>query len=226
MRGRGRAWALGLAALLAAGCGTAGAPQYGGNPPNPAAAFGECSFCHTDDVSKDHNQIANILFAAGGHPDLSMTCTDCHDQNLRPNEFGPGHRNVPACADCHATQMTHHDPQAGTPQACLACHDPHGNRSLLDGAPANILFIRGQIVIPTGETRPIVFTNLKGKADGSFASVSNPGSGICEVCHIPVVDPDTGEIRPRHYRSDGTGEPHFAFPCFTCHPHSSGFEPQ
>ena len=63
---------------------------------------------------------------------------------------------------------------------------------------------------------PIRFDNLDGKVDGSFASLSNPGTGICEVCHTTT----------RHYRADGTGSPHFTFSCLPCHLHAGGFNPQ
>ena len=61
----------------------------------------------------------------------------------------------------------------------------------------------------------VVFDNLDGRADGSFASASRPGSGLCESCHTTT----------RHYRSDGTGEPHFDLPCYPCHTHPRGFLP-
>ena len=71
------------------------------------------------------------------------------------------------------------------------------------------------IVTPQGPTQPIVFTNLAGKADGSFASVSAPGSGVCEICHTST----------NHYRADGTGSSHFTTSCIPCHTHEGGFNP-
>jgi hypothetical protein len=62
----------------------------------------------------------------------------------------------------------------------------------------------------------IVFDNLRGRADGSFASASHPGTGLCETCHTTT----------RYYRSDGLGEPHFELPCHPCHPHTIGFLPE
>ena len=46
-------------------------------------------------------------------------------------------------------------------------------------------------------------TTSTGVADGSFASASAPGTGVCEVCHTTT----------RHYRADGSGSPHFTFSC-------------
>src|SRR6185295_10994178 len=66
-----------------------------------------------------------------------------------------------------------------------------------------------------GCAAPIVFDNLEGRADGSFAGAAHPGTGLCEVCHTNT----------RHYRSDGTGQPHFDLPCYPCHAHTVGFLP-
>jgi hypothetical protein len=73
--------------------------------------------------------------------------------------------------------------------------------------------VRESIVTPEDIERPIVLNNLEGLADGSFASISDPGSGVCEVCHTTTL----------YYRNDGTGEDHFPFTCFTCHSHGDGF---
>ncbi len=195
------AFAIGLLVLFAVGCGSHGSPQFSGQPASADEAFGQCAFCH--------NTLAASLFAAGGHGgSLDLTCESCHEQDLTPGFVGPGHRSIPACADCHTQQMTHHDPEAGTAMACLVCHTPH--------ATANLRQVRESIQIPSGETVPIVFTNEKGLADGGFASVSHPGTGVCEVCHTTTA----------FYRSDGTGESHYPYPCVACHPHSQAFEPQ
>lgn len=185
-----------LCALLAAGCGNTGAPQYSGGPPLGAATYGQCALCHAE--------LANHMATTGGHQSLSLKCETCH-ANLEPGEFGPGHRSIPACADCHSTEHTHHDPAAGTPQQCQVCHTPHGSD--------NIKLIRQLIQTATGPTRPVVFTNENGVANGGFASASNPGTGVCEICHTTT----------RFYRADGIDLPHFTLPCITCHTHASGF---
>jgi predicted CXXCH cytochrome family protein len=186
-------------ALLAAGCGDKGAPIYEGDvaPLDPVAVYGECAFCHEAQATQ--------LAAHGGHGSLDVKCQQCHVE-LEPIP-GPGHASLPACADCHPEQQTHHDPAAGTLAECTVCHTPHGS--------PNLLLIDTVIRTPDGEPAPIEFTNLGGREDGSFASVSDPGSGVCEVCHTST----------RYYRSDGGGEPHFTFPCYTCHPHPAGFAP-
>ncbi len=66
-----------------------------------------------------------------------------------------------------------------------------------------------------GCAAPIAFTNLAGRADGSFASASDPGTGICEVCHTTT----------KFYTSNGMGAAHFTGACYTCHPHARGFLP-
>jgi predicted CXXCH cytochrome family protein len=197
---KGFAVALALLLLFAAGCGSHGASQFSGQASSPEEVFGQCAFCH--------DAIASSLFSYG-HADLEVTsCEFCHDQNLTPGKVGLGHRNVPACTDCHSGQMTHNDPAAGTVGECVQCHTPHGS--------SNIFLVRQRIAVPSGAIANIVFNNLKGKADGSFASESQPGTGVCEVCHTTTM----------FYRSDGTGEDHYPFPCIACHPHSEGFEPQ
>lgn len=196
---RARLAALLLLALLLAACDK-GAPQYGGSTPadNPVAVYGECAYCHTE--------LAASMVNTGGHGSLAIKCTVCH-QNLEPDDPGPGHATVPECLDCHSSQQTHFDPAAGTPNECLVCHTPHGS--------PNLLLVDTFIVTTQGGEVPITFTNLNGLADGSFASVSDPGTGICEVCHTETL----------YYRSDGMGEPHFGFPCYTCHTHPEGFAP-
>jgi hypothetical protein len=89
----------------------------------------------------------------------------------------------------------------------VLCHTPHGS--------PNLLLVRRTIETPSGNRATVELTNLGGLRDGGLASVTNPGTGVCETCHTET----------RYYRSDGTGEPHFEFPCYTCHPHTTGFAP-
>jgi hypothetical protein len=74
--------------------------------------------------------------------------------------------------------------------------------------------VRERILTPEGE-RAVEFTNLNGLADGGLASITPPVRGACQVCHTTT----------RFYRTDGSGESHFTFPCYTCHRHSAGFAP-
>jgi hypothetical protein len=154
------------------------------------ARFSPCAFCH--------NELAVKAAASAGHGRRSLDCVPCH-ADAAPGEVGPGHRRVPACADCHSEQQTHQDSE------CVVCHTPHGS--------ANLYLVREQLLTPSNVTRDVQFTNIYGLADGSFASVSRPGTGVCETCHGGT----------RFYRSDGAGEPHVTYPCFTCHPHALGF---
>jgi predicted CXXCH cytochrome family protein len=188
-----------LVALALAACGTNGAPKYEGDAPSAVATYGQCAFCH--------RALSGHMTATGGHHDLDLKCEACHPDET-PGQVGPGHRAVPACADCHTEQQTHGDPAAGTPLECNVCHTPHGS--------SNIYLVRTRVETPSEGVHEVEFTNLLGLADGSFASVSDPGSGLCETCHTTTL----------YYRSDGGGEPHFPYACFTCHPHAAGFGPR
>jgi hypothetical protein len=160
------------------------------------AALGYCGFCHNQEAAK--------LTASGGHG--SLVCERCH-LNLHVGQFGPGHRSLPACADCHSAQQPHEDPAAGTPSQCFQCHTPHGS--------SNLFFVREQILTPSGAQRVVEFTNVNGAADGGFASVTPPVRGVCQVCHTTT----------QFYRADGSGNAHFTFPCYICHLHTNGFLP-
>ena len=99
------------------------------------------------------------------------------------------------------------DPEAGTRAECVQCHTPHGS--------PNLSLVRERIVTPGGTEAELLFDNRDGRADGSFASVSEPGAGVWEGCHRST----------RHYRSDGSGSPHFPTTCVACHEHTAGFAP-
>jgi len=153
-----------------------------------------CTICHPDKGAR---------FEKTSLHSAEFLCSDCHGE-LSP-EAGAGHRRAPDCGECH-TNATHAPP--GTePFPCTQCHDPHGT--------SNIKLVLDDITTPQGEIRSIAFDSLTGKADGSFASASEPGSGICEVCHTGTA----------FYRADGKGELHFELSCLPCHRHSAGFNP-
>lgn len=185
-------------AATVAGCGDTGSPRFAGSPVSAVEAYGSCVFCHEG--------TGNRLFENGGHGGFDLRCESCHD-DLRPNDPGPGHRAVPACVDCHTEQVTHHDMPAEGRSQCVLCHTPHGS--------PNLLLVRTSIETPSGARAMVEFSDLGGLRDGGHASVTSPGTGVCETCHTET----------RYYRSDGTGEPHFEFPCYTCHTHATGFAP-
>jgi predicted CXXCH cytochrome family protein len=150
----------------------------------------------------------------GGIVHFDLDCTICHAAQVPPGSEQPG-QTLPACnvAACHEHDPTGplpaqvHQPAPLPGSACLDCHHAHTS--------SNILLVREQILTPSGE-RAVEFTDFNtGAGDGSFVSVTPPVRGVCQVCHTTT----------RFYRADGSGEPHFTFPCFTCHLHGAGFAP-
>jgi predicted CXXCH cytochrome family protein len=162
----------------------------------PIAAAKNCAICHGDEAAR--------LAKPSLHHDR-FDCTTCHAE-VNPTP-GMGHRRVPACADCHTDTLTHAPPHE-PPFACTDCHDVHGSD--------NAALVRTAIQTPGGMAAVRFTGDLSGRADGSFASASAPGTGVCEVCHTTT----------QFYRADGTGDPHFTFSCLPCHRHTNGFLPQ
>ncbi len=194
-----RRWLLPLALALLAACGTDGSTRYGGDVPDAEELYGSCAFCHGD--------VADHMIATGGHGDPDFRCQVCHGEDLIPGDVGPGHRNVPVCADCHGAQLTHGDGAAGTASECQVCHATHGS--------TNLTLVRAQIETPNSGVRDVDFSVIAGRADGGAASASDPGSGVCETCHTQTA----------YYRGDGSGAPHFTQTCFPCHSHTDAFAP-
>jgi hypothetical protein len=155
-----------------------------------------CGICHADQATR---------FARPSAHSARFACSGCHAE-ISPTP-GPDHRAIEACQSCHADNATH--APAGPPGLpCTQCHDPHGT--------GNTNLVLDVLTTTGGAQVPIRFDNLDGRVDGSFASASAPGTGICEVCHTTT----------RFYRADGTGDPHFTFSCLPCHLHAQGFRPQ
>jgi predicted CXXCH cytochrome family protein len=161
----------------------------------PVATPQNCSICHADETAR--------LAKPSLHQEM-FQCTSCHATVLQTP--GPGHQSAKTCQDCHSNAT--HAPPGYAALPCTQCHDPHGTD--------NTQLVLDAITTTQGPMRPIVFNNLLGRADGSFASASAPGTGICEVCHTTT----------RFYRADGSGQPHFTFSCLPCHLHAEGFNPQ
>jgi predicted CXXCH cytochrome family protein len=165
----------------------------------PVVSDASCAICHTD-------QAAKLAGDSLHHDEFTGRCSACHAE-VKPAP-GPGHRAIAACADCHSAALvaTHVPPGLALP--CTACHDAHGS--------GNARLIADVIHTTPGEDRAMRFDNVMGRVDGSFASASQPGSGLCEVCHT----------RTQFYRADGTGAPHYTTECGVCHTHAAGFLPR
>jgi len=146
--------------------------------------------------------------APTGTQHFQFDCTICHAPGVTPGSEQPG--QLPTCniAACHQHDGLHPHRPGGIGSACTDCHMGHQS--------GNLFLVREEILTPSGDSRLVEFTdNTVGLGEGGFVSATPPVRGICQICHRATL----------FYRSDGSGSPHFAFPCFTCHSHSDGFLP-
>jgi predicted CXXCH cytochrome family protein len=157
-----------------------------------------CAVCHPDEAARLAQPSLHQSKFAG-------TCSSCHAETSPAP--GPGHMATSACRDCHSRERVATHVPPGTAIPCTQCHEPHGSD--------NIRLVRDVIRTFQGDDQPMQFDGLTGKADGSFASESSPGTGLCEVCHT----------RTQFYRADGGGTPHYDESCSRCHSHAAGFAP-
>ncbi|HJQ82875.1 MAG TPA: cytochrome c3 family protein [Candidatus Binatia bacterium] len=165
----------------------------------PVVTDASCAVCHPAEA-------ARLAKPNRHHEEFAGACSSCHAEATP--EPGPGHRAAAACADCHSvTRVAAHVPP-GLAIPCTQCHEPHGTD--------NVRLIRDVVRTTPGFDRPVRFTTVDGRADGSFASASAPGTGLCEVCHT----------RTQFYRADGGGAAHYTTTCNRCHPHAAGFLPR
>src|SRR5262245_45765508 len=190
--GRLAAW-VGMVVLLAG----AGASAQTAPPPDA----GVCGTCHYD--------LALAYAFPAGHA-AALDCIACHGDR-RPGRVGRRHRTIPNCADCHKTIHAHPAKVADLQgrrqtRACLNCHDPHGT--------GNLRLVR-DLVRSRQRLFDVSFTVEAGLAPGGLASPSDPGSGMCEVCHR----------KTDVYPASGRGDSHFTQDCSLCHDHTVAFAP-
>ncbi len=165
----------------------------------PAVGDASCAICHTAEA-------ARLAKSGLHHTKFAERCSACHAQATP--EPGPGHRATAACNDCHAAERVSAHTPSGKLIPCTQCHEPHGSD--------NASLIREMIHTPQGTDRTVHFATLDGRADGSFADASIPGTGLCETCHSQT----------QFYRADGSGATHFTDTCIRCHQHARGFAPR
>ena len=127
------------------------------------------------------------------------------------------------CIDCHNLQ-THSSQSTSTAYGnwsndCATCHTPHQT--------TNIYLVRPKVDTPRSGRKDLDLRNTTGRADYSYATVTTPGNGACEVCHTRTKDPSTSLARYRNSGEGGNGHYDTAGTttrCTSCHPHSGGFK--
>ena len=159
----------------------------------------DCAACHADVAAAWENfSTHQVLY----------TCDFCHMEiDVQP---GAGHRDVAWCDSCHSEKThvpTYYDADDTFRLiSCTTCHEPHGS--------TNLYLIRNQVLVAEDELVTIVFQNILGLADDSYAQPGDrSGAGLCEVCHATT----------KYYNQSGTGLPHNTTKCTDCHQHSTGF---
>ncbi|OFV90962.1 MAG: hypothetical protein A3J75_03055 [Acidobacteria bacterium RBG_16_68_9] len=179
-----------------------------------APACGDGSDSAASDCAACHGVQAEAWESFSSHKAL-YGCDFCHQMVTATP--GQGHRASTACDHCHSESG--HPPGQASGDAdpvdiCLDCHDPHGS--------ANIYLIRETISIAPGETSAIDFRNTVGRADYGHAELGvadggendlEPGSGLCEACHVRTV----------YYNRTAAAEDHFTDRCTRCHDHAVEF---
>src|SRR5262249_11069139 len=163
----------------------------------------ECITCHPETT-------ATNLGTTGHAPDVG--CIDCHAER-RPGRVGRHHRSIAPCRKCHEAHgdLVGHPPQSvrsvtAETRNCVNCHQPHGS--------ANATLVQPNIP-RFGRANTITFTGAGGAVPGGFVDPTDPGHGLCEVCHR----------KTDFYLASGAGKPHFTDDCTLCHDHTVAFQP-
>lgn len=181
------------------------------------------------EVGADAAAYETILSLAPGTYELAAravgaatTVSETVRVTVRPAGTGDGHLLVrddsgQLCSDCHAI-ATHSSQATSTRYGawgfdCRRCHAPHGTK--------NIFLVNEAIRTPSSGVKTVDFRSTTGVADYSFATVTNPGNGICEVCHTRTRN---GDGTPRFRNTgEGDGGKHYGDNCVACHTHANGF---
>ena len=167
----------------------------------PPPDAGVCGSCHYD--------LALAYTFPAGHA-AALDCIACHGDR-RPGRVGRRHRSILDCANCHDAVHAHPAKVANRQgrrqtRTCLNCHDPHGT--------PNLSLVR-DLVHWRRRLYDVSFTVEGGLTPGGLASPTDPGSGMCEVCHRTT----------EFYPASGHGDPHFGENCPACHDHTAAFAP-
>ncbi len=162
---------------------------------------------------------------------VDTLCLGCHGnatQRAGHDNAAKGTRTVDAQTHARGITGTDYATWPVTPWKCVDCHDPHGD--------ANYKMVRSGINAPTtvgdttlsgsdGKGTPkrlavtaVTFTNLTGQANGSYATLTTKGQGVCEICHNQTPLYNRGGLGNVGSHISRTGR------CTICHVHTAGFK--
>ncbi len=190
-------------------------------------------------IDNDGNTTNNLVLDNAGSASYTtgkVACLTCHavhyaDSNSATHDGAPGGagdgnllrrtNDDTACTGCHKVKLHNSSTTStqygtwGATFTCRTCHDTHDSK--------NIYLLRESITTPNSGVKAVDFRSLTGKADFSFAGVTTPGNGVCEVCHTMTKNSD-GSARFRNSGGSDGGQ-HYAGNCVGCHSHADGFKP-
>jgi predicted CxxxxCH...CXXCH cytochrome family protein len=162
---------------------------------------------------------------------VDLLCLGCHGnstQRAGHDNAAKGTRTIDAQTHARGITGTNYATWPVSSWKCVDCHDPHG-----DG---NLKMVRSGINAPTatGDTTlsgsdskgtpkrttvtAVTFTSTAGMANGSYASASPKGQGVCEICHTQTPLFSRSGLGNVGSHVTRTGR------CTTCHVHTAGFK--
>jgi len=197
-----------------------------GSPPTYAGTPRECAACHMTDYTDA---------SSPPHAGFATTCADCHSTAAwRPSTWEhpwslEGAHIAVACAGrCHTDPSTGAPRYAGTPRACVGCHQADYDRA------GSLHADHGSNPTTCSDCHSMSNWDAVGGShpEAQFPIATGHHAGIaCGDCHDPALGGPSGGMNTNclrchtasmmsgHPREDGytylASQPHF---CLNCHP--------